>query len=395
MYLSVPLPQVKDKLQTVAVYFADATKPLTNCGAVVAKLGRISELKEAVSTLLEIPSKRLVFGEVWTGKLYRMLDDDEGVSDIGPKDKIFAYELPELDNTRLNDVRMAQVIHVGVRANSNYRTEAFGLPLIVLLPANKDISNAEVRAKIDAACKPWVKPDFQGQAYDIAIVDQSGRSCGVCDWSSHCLGCKLPNDDKPFKVPRHGKISFAVEWVGEGTAYLDTKLAFKSHESMEKKLQNNMEHVLDLRTCIEAFTLEEILGENDPWYCSKCAKFQQAGKKFDVWKLPDVLIIHLKRFSYTKIWRDKIGTLVDFPLEGLDLKDFVVNPNEKTVFDLYAVSNHMGNMGGGHYTAYCKNLINGNWYLHDDDHVRQARPEDVVSPSAYVLFYVRRGAKRK
>ena len=48
-------------------------------------------------------------------------------------------------------------------------------------------------------------------------------------------------------------------------------------------------------------------------YCPRCEKHQQATKKFDLWSLPDTLIIHLKRFSYNRYFRDKIDTLVEFP----------------------------------------------------------------------------------
>jgi len=50
-------------------------------------------------------------------------------------------------------------------------------------------------------------------------------------------------------------------------------------------------------------------------YCPKCKKHQQATKKFDLWSLPDTLIIHLKRFSYNRYWRDKIDALVEFPIK--------------------------------------------------------------------------------
>ena len=53
-----------------------------------------------------------------------------------------------------------------------------------------------------------------------------------------------------------------------------------------------------------------------PRYCPSCKKHQQATKKFDVWSLPNILVIHLKRFSYNKYWRDKIDVLVEFPLKG-------------------------------------------------------------------------------
>ena len=60
------------------------------------------------------------------------------------------------------------------------------------------------------------------------------------------------------------------------------------------------------------------------------------------------------------------------------------------MYDLYAVSNHYGGMGGGHYTAYCKLNEDGNWYCFDDSHVSAVRPETVQSEAAYVLFYRRR-----
>jgi hypothetical protein len=36
----------------------------------------------------------------------------------------------------------------------------------------------------------------------------------------------------------------------------------------------------------------------------------QADKKLDLWSLPEVLVVHLKRFSYTRWHRDKIDTQV-------------------------------------------------------------------------------------
>lgn len=64
----------------------------------------------------------------------------------------------------------------------------------------------------------------------------------------------------------------------------------------------------------------------------------QADKKMDLWTLPDVLVVHLKRFSYTTYSRDKLDTPVRFPIEGLDLSRHVLNPEGKgMIYDLYAV----------------------------------------------------------
>lgn len=44
---------------------------------------------------------------------------------------------------------------------------------------------------------------------------------------------------------------------------------------------------------------------------------------------------------------------VDFPIRDLDLSSYIACKSRgSSVYRLYAVSNHYGNMGGGHYTAY-------------------------------------------
>lgn len=148
---------------------------------------------------------------------------------------------------------------------------------------------------------------------------------------------------------------------------------------------------LQLKDCITQFTNAERLGADDPWYCPKCKKHQQAIKKFDIWSLPKVLIIHLKRFSFSRSWRDKIDTLVEFPVEGLDMSSYVHNPEQKKqkqlIYNLIGVANHFGGLGGGHYTAYAKNAIQNAWYSFDDALVTHTSANNVVTRSAYVLFY--------
>ena len=125
-------------------------------------------------------------------------------------------------------------------------------------------------------------------------------------------------------------------------------------------------------------------------FCPVCKRHQQATKKFDIWRLPRILVIHLKRFSYTRYWRDKLDTFVDYPTRyeisthgfflyicrrmqtwfyhdkmfcffvfliyrrELDMSRWVINQKHGcALYDLIAVSNHYGGMGGGH----CKSLF--------------------------------------
>lgn len=49
----------------------------------------------------------------------------------------------------------------------------------------------------------------------------------------------------------------------------------------------------------------------------------------EIYKAPEFLIIHLKRFTHQRqsiFSSRKLGELVEFPVEGLDLSHFVLNP---------------------------------------------------------------------
>ena len=121
---------------------------------------------------------------------------------------------------------------------------------------------------------------------------------------------------------------------------------------------------ISLGECLDEFGKPEILSENDAWYCPRCKEHRRASKKFELWKAPDILVIHLKRFSVQGRLRDKIEVRVDFPLEGLDLSSrLAVEDGEKSpIYDLLAVDNHYGGLGGGHYTAYAQNFVDKTWY---------------------------------
>ncbi|XP_026102691.1 ubiquitin carboxyl-terminal hydrolase 11-like isoform X1 [Carassius auratus] len=169
------------------------------------------------------------------------------------------------------------------------------------------------------------------------------------------------------------------------------------HESMDVPHQKI---TVQLQECIALFTTVETLEEENPWYCPTCKKHQLATKKLDLWSLPEVLIIHLKRFSYTKYSREKLDTIVEFPLRDLDFSGFLlkksVNSTEPPCrYDLIAVSNHYGGLRDGHYTSYARNKDNGQWYYFDDSKVTYATEEQIVTSAAYLLFYQRQDKIRR
>ncbi|XP_077121487.1 ubiquitin carboxyl-terminal hydrolase 15 isoform X3 [Ranitomeya variabilis] len=196
-------------------------------------------------------------------------------------------------------------------------------------------------------------------------------------------------DDRQLRLDESSYL--ALDWDPKTKRkYFDENAAedFEKHESVDFTPQKKS--FMKLKDCIELFTTKEKLGAEDPWYCPNCKEHQQATKKLDLWSLPPVLVVHLKRFSYSRYMRDKLDTLVDFPVSDLDMSKFLINPNAgPSCYNLIAVSNHYGGMGGGHYTAFAKNKDDGKWYYFDDSSVSTASEDQIVSKAAYVLFYQR------
>ncbi|XP_020040990.1 ubiquitin carboxyl-terminal hydrolase 8 isoform X2 [Castor canadensis] len=94
-----------------------------------------------------------------------------------------------------------------------------------------------------------------------------------------------------------------------------------------------------LQDCLRLFSKEEKLTDNNRFYCSHCRARRDSLKKIEIWKLPPVLLVHLKRFSYDGRWKQKLQTSVDFPLENLDLSQYVIGPkNSLKKYNLFSVS---------------------------------------------------------
>lgn len=144
---------------------------------------------------------------------------------------------------------------------------------------------------------------------------------------------------------------------------------------------------ISLSQCLELFTKEEILDGDEMPTCSKCKCRRKCKKRFLIHKYPEVLVLHLKRFSPGERFR-KVSVLVDFPVNGLDISPYASQTQSKpAIYNLYALANHSGSITSGHYMARCRNPTTGVWYQFDDARVNSQSAQDLVTSDAYLLFY--------
>ncbi|EDV23557.1 uncharacterized protein TRIADDRAFT_58322 [Trichoplax adhaerens] len=184
----------------------------------------------------------------------------------------------------------------------------FGVPVIISCQPNT--LNSDLYAFVWVQVQRLVTP-----------VERNGGSS-----RRFCHGCKLECNDEKFNY-KSGYL--AIDW--DPTAlhlrYQSSQEKPICHESVEISRQQ-LSQPIDLDKCLRAFTSEEELGEDESWYCSKCKQHRVATKKLEIWKLPPILIVHMKRFQFVAGRWIKSQKNVKFPLMNMDPYKYVVGHDD-------------------------------------------------------------------
>jgi ubiquitin C-terminal hydrolase len=92
----------------------------------------------------------------------------------------------------------------------------------------------------------------------------------------------------------------------------------------------------------------------------------------DFFRLPTVLVLQIKRFSYGKYSKQKLNSRIRVNQE-LNLTPLLTHREHSSTknpyYQLVGVVNHSGDINGGHYTAQCRNAVNNRWYNFNDSSV--------------------------
>ncbi|XP_078535928.1 ubiquitin carboxyl-terminal hydrolase 32 isoform X1 [Lissotriton helveticus] len=220
------------------------------------------------------------------------------------------------------------------------RPSLFGMPLIVpctVSTQKKDLYDA-VWIQVSRLASPLPPQEASNHAQDcddsmgyqypftLRVVQKDGNSCAWCPWYRFCRGCKIDCTEDRASI---GNACIAVDW--DPTALhlryqTSQERIVEEHESVELSRRAQAEPI-NLDSCLRAFTSEEELGEDEMYYCSKCKTHCLATKKLDLWRLPPILIIHLKRFQFVNGRWIKSQKIVKFPRKGFDPSAFLVPRN--------------------------------------------------------------------
>ncbi|CAG0921929.1 unnamed protein product [Notodromas monacha] len=370
---ALPLPFQRERTITVLLVPKEgAASPVEYRLSV----SRDALLKDVIDVLAsgKVHVEAARFALVSVGSFSRILKPTDRLSDLPDREKLHIYEV---------DKDLFSVA-VKCRRKSTKTMTSFGVPFFVCVP--KRTTTAEVVEALVRKMERIYKPSDQ--------MDTGESDFSLSLSTGHGKNVQELTDNEPVEFLEGEDYELWLNWKEEALVRRVLNEAAFTEYTQRQSILYSPKKPIGLKDCFRLFTTTETLRGDNAWYCPKCKVHQEATKKIDIWSLPDILIVQLKRFSYTRHSRDKIEAFVDYPTRSLDLSEFVIAPRHPDpVYDLIGVSNHYGGLGGGHYTSYCRNKDDGHWYHFDDSSVSRVSESDVVSKSGYVLFYQRRGSR--
>ncbi|XP_057506686.1 ubiquitin carboxyl-terminal hydrolase 8-like [Actinidia eriantha] len=423
MYLSLPLPSTTMRTMTLTVLNSDGTTLPTPITVTVPKYGRCKDLVQALSNACSLrDDETLLVAEIYNNRIIRFLDNPSDLIElIRDDDRLVAYILPKDSETSPLVVFMNEEAERHV-IPALFSSKMFGIPLVARISNFSD--GSEIRKEFLKLLNPFLLgaeytlngvDDHKCDNEDIEMEDVGSTRLSDGDANSDSGSgddSNLAPDFQFYLMEERGFLSkgpkiqmnepipisaltrivnVLVYWPDKLTELYDTCLLSSLPQICKLGLLiKQPQESISLYKCLEAFLKEEPLGPDDMWYCPHCKKHRQASKKLDLWRLPEILIIHLKRFSYSWFCKNKLETFVDFPIEDFDLSSYIVHKYTQNShrYMLYAVSNHYGGMGGGHYTAFVQHGRD-RWYEFDDRYVSLVDEDQIKTSAAYVLFYRR------
>ncbi|KAI7982500.1 Ubiquitin carboxyl-terminal hydrolase 5 [Camellia lanceoleosa] len=433
MYLSLPLQSTTTRTMTVTVFTCDGSALPSACTVTVQKQGRCRDLIQAISNACSLKhNEKLLLAEIRGHLIHRFLEDPLiSLSSIKDDDHLAAYKIPKF----VKNTKFLQLIHRREEqetgnAQSTMGWKPYGTPLVSPISCDEIITRGDIQSMVHTMLSPMLRtenvghPDISDTNTSLSASDpsQTTNSIEACtdsnvadstqkdggssksvnlpklplqlvDENNACIDLSV-GEDKAVKLSSSSiSILVFIDWSGKllenyDAHYLENLPEVYKYGPVTKKTRTEP---LSLYTCLEAFLREEPLVPEDMWHCPQCNERRQASKKLDLWRLPEVLVIHLKRFSYSRSMKNKLETFINFPVHDFDLTNYIANKKNprRQLYELYALTNHYGGMGSGHYTAHIKLLDENRWYNFDDSHISPINEEDVKSAAAYVLFYRR------
>ena len=356
-FLFLPLPLPINLYLNISIYlvfnnYSNNSKIpiIKNINLTLMKTSTIGDLKKEISKYTNINIDCLILTEVINNKINKIYDNNEDkittikiIEDDNNKIVCYIINTDDYNNNNNKDIEMSKLIVVPVifetikptnsklRVTYQYKTvKTIALPLLLLLP--RCVTVNEILDNVTDYLFQFVKTKslLSIERFRELLFIKKGNNDDDINTTTTTTNNNT-NEEQEIEEEREmitikNKETIIVEW--DITLYK----RYYEEEGKERIIQytnkknKKEEEGITIKECLDLFTSEEQLTGTETWYCSNCKSHKNATKKMEIYKGPLYLLIHLKRFSTNGLFKQKLNTLVNFPLE-LDLSNYIVCPD--------------------------------------------------------------------
>lgn len=388
--ITLPLPQSQEKTLNFYYIFYDSEKPPFNMAVEYLQGQTMDHVKKEICYRLPLSETSFIFASILNDYIKEILKENRTIDSL-KNFTVFAYGLKDVEDFETLELRVS--IEKGkvkgtsysrilnIKKNSSYKE----LHLEVFWKFKRHFNKPATNKKLVEVYEEFM----ENPAFTINFVVTKDLICQFCK-DPNCKGCPVPySNEKLTKLFAGARVIIEILWKlnhsAQGANISDLNRCTE-HESVSQILTKSKSMPVKLEDCFQLFGVPEKLEKENAWYCSNCKTHVLATKKLEIYKVPSILIVHIKRFRANGHSKEKLYNPVEFPLTGLDVRKWVIGESDVKLYDLYAVCNHFGNLSGGHYTASCYSVLNSSWFDFKDSQVVPSTDESNAA-SAYVLFY--------
>ncbi|PIO28282.1 hypothetical protein AB205_0181920 [Aquarana catesbeiana] len=400
----------------VTLVFQSQQQRFLRIGLAVPLFGTVAALRQMVADQGKIPADQVILAEVYSSGFQRSFSDDEDMNSIAEG---YPHSLPSSPrNFDTNATRLpggGSVSSEFLASSSKLlvllcnldgtgkQAPRFGPPLV--LREDRTVSWDQLQQNILAKTHYLMRSDAHLPSGGVLFHIRVGAPDSNCYLSAKdARPLQHAAIDRALQLcgsggPPHVKLG--VEWDSKTKERLFGTIqeeVVKDDESVRTQQLDHQQQNCTLDECFKLYTKEEQLALDDAWRCPHCNVLQQGTVKLSLWTIPDILIIHLKRFRQVGGRRNKLSTLVRFPLLGMDMAPHVVKRGQgckgpagqwsswkmdggptDVLYDLYAVCNHHGSLQGGHYTGSTSSSMSDHWVLRLNGSKRESLASHVTT----------------
>ncbi|KAK1270161.1 Ubiquitin carboxyl-terminal hydrolase 8 [Acorus gramineus] len=333
MYLSLPLPSTNMRTMTITVFGSDGSDAPLQYTITVPKNGTYKDFIQTLSVACSLRSDEdLIVAEIYNNRIIQILKElTDSLSLIRDGDQLAAYRLPKDPDGKLLVIFTHQYLkEVDILGSRTRPWTAFGIPFVTRLPNAFD--GCSIQNSYLSLLNPFLRNKDslvgdEGNAGKTFSVDEitegarypmsdngspssePGETMHGLEFYSYLTNergenilSKIEMNDSILVMRLEKPLHVLVNWPDKMNEQCDMSLFNFLPEIFEPDFfPNRPQKTISLYECLDEFVKEEALGPEDKW-----------------------------------------------------LSPYISHKNGQPSnrYMLYAMCNHYGNIGGGHYTAF-------------------------------------------